>query len=597
MVVRARSLSFIRSRGDPVTTTITLTPTLTLNVADRRITQTSVDSVWATITQHIRATGRTTQVAVLDGSQLLRLWELAPDGTRTAIEIDPTSAVDSRAFRLTLSPWMMSVPLDSGPDVREVSTLAVARAQATDAATAGGVELILQTVGTDEDAAEIIEPAAPEPITAEHPLEDDPDEDLFDELADEEAAPDEATRRFRRRAVAGSAALGLVLIGSIAAGSWAMLNGPDSSNPQSTQAASPSADAAATAEPSETATAIVSQALAPAGFSGTPSWEVVGATDQSSGMTSSGGHVGAVSARALDIVSTEGGSVTDSITLPVSPEVGPRPLGNSDDGALIMAADGRVMTWSEDRGLVDSKISEDDRLVLRGGTAFTVPHNDDTRPDSIQLLTNDGFRKVKSPGASASPIAPADDSGFLWASSADGGSIIHADRSGETQATTRLIGPSKGTTISKWLGATGDHVAVIWSNDGSGSVLAVHDAETGKVVDTADLGATGAGAGMQVVPSIDGSHIIAGSTLVDLDAGKVIDSVDTGSSSRQSVEAVPGGWISAQADGTQMLISDDGESMSSPQSAESLLGLTDDGAIVVDHRGSVAAFDPAPESS
>lgn len=578
-----------------MTTTITLTPTLTLTVADRRIKQTSIDSVWSTITQHVRATGRAAQVAVLDGSNLLRLWRIAPDGTKTAVDVDPTQPPTESAFRLMLSPWMMSVPYESGPDVREVSTLDVARAQAAEAAAAGSVELILQTAGTDEDTAEVIAPQGPEDITATQSIVDDEalddSDDLMDDLADDEAGTDPRTRKKRRRLVLGGSALSLFLLGGLGLAGWSMLQSPQAAAPQPTETTSP----APTPETTEPARAFQPEAIAPAGFSGTPAWEVVGATDQSSSMTSTGKHVGAVSGRALDVVNTENGEIAESMSLPQTPQIGPYPLGDAEEGGLLMATDTRVMTWSEDHGLVETEISEDDRLVQRGAVSFVVPHNDDTRPDTLRLVTTDGLREYTSPdGSSAAPIAPARDGGFLWASSAEGGSLIHADAAGESESTTRLIGPVKDATIFQWIGATEDYAVAVWANDGSSSMLAIHDAETGEVVDTQDL-SSGVGSGLRVVPSVDGRHLVAGSTLVDLEAGEVAGTVDIGSSSSQSVVAVPGGWLAAQSDGTQFLISPDGDSLDSPEATEALLGLTENGNVVADNRGAIAAFTPDSE--
>lgn len=575
-------------------TTITLTPTLTLSVADRRIQQSSIEAVWSTISQHIRATGRVTTVAVQDGHQVLRLWQLTPDGSREMLDVDPATSLDTAGFRLILSPWLMTVPYEDGPEVKEVSTLDVARAQVAEAATAGGVDLVLQTSGTDQDTSEIIAPTAPEDITAVQDI-DDEDEDLFEDLADEEDdGPSPAARRFRRRMIIGGSALSLFLIGSLGAAGWAFLHPPQSTE-QPTQAASQESSP----QPTEEAEPISSQAIAPAGFSGTPAWEVVGATDQSSGMTSDGEHVGAVSGRALDVVNTKDGEVVDSVTLPASPDSGPHPLGNADAGGMMLSTDDRIMTWSPDHGLVETKIGEKNRLVRRGTTAFTVPQNDDTRPDTLQLVTTDGMHTYKSPdGSAAAPIGPVRNGGFLWASNAEGGQIIHAQDTGKKTSSMRLIGPSKGTTISQWLGASQDYAAVIWSNDGSGSVLAIHDTETGEVVDTTDLGSSGVGSGLRIVPSVDGKQLIAGSNLLDLDTGHVIGTVDVGFSTSQSVEAVPGGWITAPAAHTstvQTLISPDGDSQETPESTEALLGLTESGDIVVDNRGAIAKFTPESE--
>lgn len=576
-------------------TIITLTPTLTLSVADRRIQQSSIEAVWSTISQHIRATGRVTTVAVQDGHQVLRLWQLTPDGSRDLLDVDPATGLDTAGFRLILSPWMMTVPYEDGPEVKEVSTLDVARAQVAEAATAGGVDLVLQTSGTDQDTAEIITPTAPEDISAVQDIDDEED-DLFEDLADDEdTGPSPAARRFRRRMIIGGSALSLFLVGSLGAAGWALLHPPQPTE-QPTQAAPQSPSP----QPTEEASPLTSQAIAPAGFSGTPVWEVVGATDQSSAMTSDGEHVGAVSGRALDVVNTKDGDVVDSVTLPASPDSGPQPLGDADDGGLIMSTDDRVMTWSREHGLVETEIGEKNRLVRRGTTAFTVPQNDDTRPDALQLVTADGLHEFTSPdGSAAAPIGLARDGGFLWASNAEGGQIIHADDDGKKESSTRLIGPSKGTTISQWLGATQDYAAAIWSNDGSGSVLAIHDTETGEVVDTTDLGSSGAGSGLGIVPSVDGKQLLAGSALLDLDNGHVISTVDVGSSTSQSVEAVPGGWLTAPAAHTttvQTLISPDGDSQVTPESTESLLGLTENGDIVVDNRGAIAKFTAAPET-
>lgn len=582
-----------------MTTTITLTPTLTLSVADRRMQQSSIDDVWATIGQHIRATNRVSTIAVTDGHDLLRLWQLSPDGTREPIETDPTTTTVEADFRLLLSPWMMSVPYEDGPELKEVSTLGVARAQAAEAATAGNVDLILQTTGTDNDTSELIEPTAAETITASQDL--DAEDDLMDDLADEKATPDEATRRFRRRMIIGGSALSLFLLATMTAGGWALLNGPDTPESQTSQTQDQAAStASASPEPTESATALAPQAIAPAGFSGTSDWEVVGATDQSSGMTGNGEHVGAVSGRALDVVSTHDGKVTSSVTLPATPDGGPYPLGHGKNSGLLIPTKDRIITWSEDDGMVESKIGKDNRLVLRGSSAFTVPQNDDSRPDAIQLVTTDGLREYTSPdGSAAAPIAPARSGGFLWASREDGGRLIHAEATGEETSSTRLIGPAKGTTISQWIGANENYVAAIWANDGSGSVLAIHDAETGKVVDTEDLGSTGAGASMRIVPSTDGRQLIAGSTLIDLETGKVIGPVDVGTSTTQGIQAVPGGWVTdpaAHTDSPQTLISPDGDTQDSPETTESLLGLTEDGALVVDNRGAIAAFTPDPET-
>lgn len=578
-----------------MTTTITLTPTLTLSVADRRMPQPSIEAVWAAIAQHTRATGRASTIAVLDGAEQLRLWQLNADGARAQLERQPGSTTEIADFRLLLSPWMMSVPRETGPEIHEVSTLTVARAQASEAATAGDVDLILQTAGTDEDTAETISPIGPEAITATQEPEEE--EDLFDELADDEdVTPDEATRRFRRRAIIGGSALALFLGVSMTAAGWTMFAGPGPSATTAAPTPAPTATDEPTATDPSTAAPVRSEALPPAGFSGTPTWEVVGATDQSSGLSWTGKEAAAVSGRTLDIVDTDSGDLLESETLPRTPEAGPYPLASTtDEGGILLPGEDSVMTWSPEAGLKDTELPEDHRLVVRGTTVFTVPHNDDTRPDAIQLVTPEGLEEITSPGNSAAPIGMSQDDGFLWASSTDGGTLIRASDSGEVEDSTRLIGPSSGTTISQWLGATDDYAAAIWANDGSGSILTIHDAETGKVVKTQELGSSSS-AGLRIVPTHDDSHLLVGSTPINLSTGSIADPVEDLSSTNRSVRAVPGGWLAASSEGTPLLISPEGEVQSSPSEAEALLGIADSGDLVVDHRGALAAFTPAPDT-
>ncbi|KAA9393002.1 hypothetical protein FCK90_14455 [Kocuria coralli] len=559
--------------------------------------QSTIKDVWSAIAQHTRATGRASTIVVLDGSEQLRLWRLAPDGARTQLDVEPGARTETADFTLSLSPWMMSVPRANGPDVREVSTLAVARAQAGEAATAGGVELILQTAGTDADTAETVAPAQPETIEAIQDLQDE-EADLFDELADDEpeAAPDEYTRRFRRRAIIGGTALALFLGCSLAAGGWALVAGTPQAPPAAaptTAAPSPN-ESQATDDPSRAAP-IESQAQAPAGFSGTATWEVIGATDQRSGLSRAGTEAGAVSGRTLDLVDTDSGELLESLTLPHTPAGGPYPLASpTSQGGMMLPADGSVMTWSPSSGLMDIELPEDHRLVTRGTTAFTVPQNHDTRPEAIQLLTPGGLTEITSPGGSSSPIGPAEE-GFLWASNSDGGTLIRATNEGEVEDQTRLIGPASNTTISQWLGANDDYAAAIWANNGTGSTMTIHDAETGRVVDSLDMGSTGAGAGLRIVPSHEGDHLMVGARMVDLSTGRIGEQVEGISTSNRSLRAVPGGWIASQTDGTPMLISTDGQVQASPAPSESLLGIADSGDLVVDQRGALAAFTPAPD--
>lgn len=572
-----------------MTTTITLTPTLTLSVGDRRMPQQRVDDVWSAIAQHTRATDRPATIAVVDGSETLRVWELRPDGSRTLLDSAPPEPVD---FRLLLSPWTMTVPLDDGPDDREVSTLAVALSQAEAAARAGNVEIILQTIGTDHDDAKSIDPTPTEDIVAQRDADEDAEEpdDLMDDLVDEDENAAQATRKKRRRLVLASSAAAVLVLAGLGLGANARLSNDDPQPSTAPESQEPTESAAATEEPSSPAP-IQNQAISPAGFSDTSTWKVVGATDQSTGMTSDGEHIGAVSGRTLDIVRTDDGDPTDSVTLPAALDGN---LYSLEDGGLLLPAEGRVMTWSKEHGLVDNEVGKDDRLVVRGSTAFTVPQRDDVRPDEIQVVTADGFQTHKSPGSSASPIAPAHNAGFLWASSAEGGSLVHADTEGEELSSTRLIGPSDDARISQWLGATDDFAAVIWSDDGSGGVLAIHDAETGKIVETHDLPSVGNS--MSVVPSVDGKQLLAGTTPINLSTAKIGSPVSDLSTSNRAIVAVPGGWIAQQTDGTSVLISPDGQTLPAPSTAEDLLGLTDSGDIVVDHRGTLAAFAPDSET-
>lgn len=570
-------------------TTITLTPTLTLSVGDRRMPQQRVDDVWSSIAQHTRATDRPATIAVMDGSETLRVWELRPDGSKMLIDHAPSEPTD---FRLLLSPWTMAVPLEDGPDHREVSTLAVAHAQAEEAARAGNVEIILQTIGTDQDNAVAIDPTPTDEITAQQDVDELVEDDLMDDLADEDEAAAQAQRKKRRRLVLGSSAAAVLVLAGLGLGAHAMLSDPEPATTTSPETQAPEPTATPSQESAEPAP-IQNQAIAPAGFSGTATWEVVGATDQSSGMTWSGEHIGAVSGRTLDIVTAEDGEITDSVTLPAALDAGPYALHDGGQGGLLLPAEGRVMTWSQDHGLVDTKISSENRLVVRGGTAFTVPQRDDVRPDKIQVVTTDGLAPYKSPGSSASPIAPAHNEGFLWASSAEGGSLIHAAADGKKISTTRLIGPSDRATISQWLGATDDYAAVIWSEGSSGGVITIHDAETGQIVETHDLDSSSNS--MRVVPSYDGKQLLAGTTPIDLDAAEIGSPVSGLSTSDRAIVAVPGGWIASQTDGTSVLIAPDGDALPAPSTAEKLLGIADSGDIVVDHRGALAAF--APESS
>lgn len=573
-------------------TTITLTPTLTLSVANRSMPQSSIESVWSSINQHTRATGRTSTISIMDGSEQLRLWQLTPEGERTELPVPEVPTGEQADFSLSLSPWKMSVPRPEGPAVHQVSTLAVARAQAVEAATAGDVDLILQTAGTDDDKAETVSPVSPEVIEATQELEDD--DDLWDELEDEEDPQQEkATRRRRRLLVTGACTLGAVVLTGAGLGTWAHLATPSSEQAQPAAAAPTTASPTPSSAPSSAAP-VTSAAQAPTGFSGTASWEVVGATDQSAGLSWSGRQSAAVSGRTLNVVSTESGDLIDSLTLPQTTSGAPMPLADPDsDGGVIIEADNAVMTWGPDDDVIETEIPDDRRLVMRGSTAFTVPQNQDTRPESIELITPSGTTEVISPGQSSSPIALSDD-GFLWASATDGGTLIRADFTGEETDSTRLIGPSSGTTIAQWLGASDDYAAAIWANDGSGSILAIHDAETGEVVDTEDLGTSPAG--LRIAPSHDGQYLLAGSTLLDLGTGSISEPVEDMSTTSRDVTAVPGGWTATDTEGGSMFISTTGDTVQAPTETETLLGLADTDDIVVNNRGALAAYPPAPET-
>lgn len=573
-------------------TTITLTPTLTLSVANRSMPQSSVESVWSSINQHIRATGRTSTISVMDGSEQLRLWQLTPEGERTELPVPELPTGEQADFSLSLSPWLMSVPRPEGSEVHQVSTLAVARAQAVDAATAGQVELILLTAGTDEDKAETVSPLSPQVIEATEELDDD---DLWAELEDEDdPQQDKTTRRRRWLLVAGACTLGAVVLTGAGLGTWAHLTTPSSEQAPSAAPAPVTASPTPSSAPSSAAP-VTSTAQAPLGFSGTASWEAVGATDQSAGLSWSGRHSAAVSGRTLNIVSTESGDLLDSLALPQTTSGAPMPLaGPGSEGGVIIEADDAVMTWGPDDDVIETEIPDDRRLVMRGSTAFTVPQNQDTRPESIELITPSGTTEVTSPGESSSPIGLSDD-GFLWAAATDGGTLIRADFNGEETESTRLIGPSSGTTIAQWLGASDDYAVAIWANDGSGSILAIHDAETGEVVDTEDLGTSPAG--LRIAPSHDGQYLLAGSTLLDLGTGSIGEPVEDMSTTSRDVTAVPGGWTATDTEGGSMFISTAGDTVQAPTETETLLGLAETDDIVVNNRGALAAYPPAPETT
>lgn len=574
--------------------TITLTPTLTLVVAGQHQSHETIEDIWSAIAQHVRATRAPSVVPVLDGAQRVRSWRVALDGTRSKIE-NADTAMD--AFAIQLSPWEMTVPTNQGAVTREVSTLEVARAQAQEAATAGDTEIILQIAGTDADTAETITPEPPEAEdSATEPSEaaDDADEDdLLAGLADEDSenGPTPQQRRTRRRVLIGGGALSLVLVASLGLAGWSVVASPDPA-PQPTQ----------TASPSDTSTAAVqnSDAVAPEGFSGTPQWSVVGATDQSSSLSWAGKHVGAVSGTGLNIVDAKTGQLQKTITLPHAPEQGPIPLADPDtEGGLLMATENSVMTWSPVRGFKSTNISTKDRLIMRGPVAFTVPQTDDVRPKTVKLVTTNGLVTYKTPGSSASPIVPIREGGFLWASGSNGGSLVTAGKDGRVRHSTRLIGPNKNMTISRWIGATEKHAAVIWTskNSTSGStenVLVVHDAKTGKVVNTQPLGMAGTTSNLRVVPSLDRNIWLAGNTPVNLETGKIESKLSALSESDAQVRAVPGGWVGTNNEGRSVFLPLDGKPTSSPVEKETLLGAPEPGELIVDHRGTIAAFTSTP---
>lgn len=568
--------------------TIQLQPQkLSLRAAGTVLDVAGMNEVWSATAQHARATGQPVTLSVLDGSTTLRTWSIAPHGERTQLERTPAAST----FTLHLAPWVMTVPSEAGPVEREVSTLSVARQQAEDAATSQNHDFTVAVTGADLDDVQVI---SPRPVVM---VEDDEDElDSLEELfADEADAQDpKATagalsaflRKHRKPLIISSAAGAALFIGLVGGG---ILLANSTTNP------SESAAAAAAQSPDTTSSPrIQTAAEAPAGFSVNAAWAADGATDQRSALTPSGSVIGTVSGRVLNIIDAETGEVRDTVHLPVKPDTAPvgfQDARGSGEG-LVMTGGTTLMIWTAGDGLTTHTTSEKEALQVTGPTVIAVPKSTSTRPDAIRLLHGKDFETWKSPGTGASPITPVD-GGMLWASSVDGGTLVTADAEGKTKSSTRLVGPSPSAKISRWLGASEKFVAVTWSETGREPVLALHAADTGEVVDTTSMG-SGTATSTRAVLGLEKTVMLVGSTPVDLDTGRIGTRTEDLPSTTDAAKAVPGGWLLRAQDGTETIVTSRGSTIISPTSTETLVGLTGEDSVVVDHRGALARFDPAP---
>lgn len=159
--------------------------------------------------------------------------------------------------------------------------------------------------------------------------------------------------------------------------------------------------------------------------------------------------------------------------------------------------------------------SADDTVSARAGTvAFTNTKH----PESINALVGTETTTFKAPEEGNSYLAQADRTHALWASAADGGTILTATDNGSVTQKAKLATPDHASKIQAWMGPTskGD-IAVLWQGDGGKDVIATHDPESGKPNHSAQIPKVSDGPKKL---TSTGNALLLGQSVFDAETGK-----------------------------------------------------------------------------
>lgn len=165
--------------------------------------------------------------------------------------------------------------------------------------------------------------------------------------------------------------------------------------------------------------------------------------------------------------------------------------------------------------------SADDTVSARAGTvAFTNTEH----PGSVNALVGSGTATFKAPEEGNSYLAQADRTHALWASAADGGTILTATDNGSVTQKAKLATPDHASKIQAWMGptSTGD-IAVLWKGDGGKDVIATHDPESGKPKHSAQIPKVSDGPKKL---TSTGNALLLGQSVFDAETGKTSKAPD-----------------------------------------------------------------------
>ena len=165
--------------------------------------------------------------------------------------------------------------------------------------------------------------------------------------------------------------------------------------------------------------------------------------------------------------------------------------------------------------------SADDTVSARAGTvAFTNTKH----PGSVDALVGAETTTFKAPEDGNSYLAQADRTHALWASAADGGTILTATDNGSVTQKAKLATPDHASTIQAWMGPTSDgNIAVLWKGKDGKDVIATHDPDSGKPKHTAQIPKVSDGPKKL---TSTGNALLLGQSVFDAETGKTSKAPD-----------------------------------------------------------------------
>ena len=247
-----------------------------------------------------------------------------------------------------------------------------------------------------------------------------------------------------------------------------------------------------------------------------PAWGQAVAAEPSAAVTMNRSVIAAATATGVSFIDAhDGHTVSEHETLMAQRTI--YPLG--DDAFYLTAGTDTapaVCSPSQESSYMChdvKKLAKGESLIHRAGTIAASTGNDD---ESITVTTAAATQTtMHRPEKGLAYIAHAGQDTAVWASSRDGGRVIHAHANGSVVSDRKLATPAKGTKVTSWIGPTSEgDVAVLWSTTAKNDVLATHNPETGAVVSTTNVPRAGKDDARRM--TYTGDAVVIGKTLVDL---------------------------------------------------------------------------------